>query len=319
MSTATQLKRFEQLVLIREAEERIRREYHRDEMKTPVHLGIGGEGITVGVAAAAPSGTPMFGSYRNHALFLTLTDDVNAFFAEMYGRVTGVARGKAGSMHLMSPAHGLVVTSAVVGTTLPVAAGAALAHTYRGSRAPVVSFFGDGATEEGVFWETLNFAVLKRLPLLFVCEDNELAIHTPRGERQGFASLTRVAAEMGCHVADGDGADTDAVAAATGAALAQMAADGRPALLRFTYLRRLEHVGPREDFDAGYREAPSDADWRDRDPVARYESQLRAAGATADQIAAIRASVCARIDTAVVNARASAFADAADLRTDVTA
>lgn len=319
MSVTESLKRFEQLVRIREAEEGIRREYDRDEMKTPVHLGIGGEGITVGVAAAVPPGTPMFGSYRNHALFLTLTNDLESFFGEMYGRATGVARGKAGSMHLMSPANGLVVTSAVVGTTLPIAAGAALAHQYRGSDAPVVSFFGDGATEEGVFWETINFAVLKRLPLLFVCEDNELAIHTPRRDRQGFASLTRVVAEMGCAVAEVDGADVDAVATAAQALLAQMEAERRPALLRCTYLRRLEHVGPREDFDAGYRAAPTDDEWRERDPVARCEAQLLGAGVAPTTIDTIRATERRRVEAAIAHARAAAFASPSELWTDVTA
>ena len=175
---------YRKLMLARCAEERIRQEYSQDEMKTPVHLGIGQEAIPVGVCAAVPPGTKFFGTYRNHALFLALTEDTDRLFGELYGKLTGTAKGKAGSMHLAAPAEGLLATSAVVGTTIPVAVGVALANQYRQSDGLVVSFFGDGAVEEGVFWESLNFACLKKLRLLFVCEDNGLAIHTPTDQRQ---------------------------------------------------------------------------------------------------------------------------------------
>src|SRR3972149_8100157 len=116
---------YTKLLLARKAEERICSEYSKNEMKTPMHLGIGGEAIPVGVCHCLPPGTKAFGTYRNHALYLAMTDDTDSFFAELYGKATGGAKGKAGSMHLSAPERGLVATSAVVGTTIPLAVGAA--------------------------------------------------------------------------------------------------------------------------------------------------------------------------------------------------
>src|SRR3990167_1866711 len=122
---------YKSLYLIRRVEERIRDLYFEDEMKTPMHMSMGGEAIAVGICQAAGSNSQMFGTYRSHALYLTKTMETDEFFAEMYGKATGVARGKAGSMHLASPEHGLMVTSAVVGTTLPWALGDAFAAKYQ--------------------------------------------------------------------------------------------------------------------------------------------------------------------------------------------
>ena len=210
------------LVLARRADERIREEYFEDEMKTPVHLGIGGEGIAVGVCHCLPEGSQTFGTYRNHALYLALTEDTDGFFAELYGKSTGAGKGKVGSMHMASPEHGLMVTSAVVGTTIPVAVGVALANRYRGSDNLVVVFFGDGAVEEGVFWESMNFACLHRLRILFVCEDNGLAIHTPSEERQGFRSIEEGIAGFKCQSAVADGSDAREVVSATRRMLQRM-------------------------------------------------------------------------------------------------
>ncbi len=144
--------------LIRECEERIRKEYATDEIKTPVHLGIGAEAISVGIVASMPAGTKYFGTYRNHALYLAVGGSLEEFWGELYGKETGCAKGKAGSMHLSAPSQGLLVTSAVVGTTIPLAVGASLSNKYLGKNDYTVAFFGDGATEEGVFHESLNFA-----------------------------------------------------------------------------------------------------------------------------------------------------------------
>ena len=152
MERGEALSLYRKLVLIRQAEEKIREEYLNDEMKTPVHLGIGAEGISVGVCHCLPEGSKTFGTYRNHALYLTMTGDVNGFFAELYGRLPGPGKGKAGSMHLSAPEQGLMATSAVVGTTIPLAVSAALAEAYKKGSGIAVVFFGDGAVEEGVFW-----------------------------------------------------------------------------------------------------------------------------------------------------------------------
>ena len=154
---------YRKLLLVRQVEEAIRTHYASDDMKTPVHLGIGGEAISVGVCHCLPAKASTFGTYRNHALYLAVTDDTDGFFAELFGKESGPGKGKAGSMHLCRPDCGLMATSAVVATTIPLAVGAALANAYRKDSTPVAVFFGDGAVEEGVFWESVNFACLHRL------------------------------------------------------------------------------------------------------------------------------------------------------------
>ncbi len=309
---------YKKLLTARLAEEKIRQEYHGDEMKTPVHMGIGGEAIPVGVLHCLPKGTKTFGTYRNHALFLTATDgDTNSFFGEMYGKVTGPGKGKAGSMHLMAPEHGLMATSAVVGTTIPLAVGAALANSYKQSKENVVTFFGDGAVEEGVFWESLNFACLHRLRILFVCEDNDLAIHTPKSQRRGFPSLRATAKTFSCYTSEGDGTDVLEVIKLTKGVLKQMSRDPKPALLCLSYFRFLEHVGPKEDFDAGYRPKPSRQKLQRLDPVRRFERDLLRKDFVASELDAVQQEVRGRIDRSVQAARQAPFAPAEELFMDV--
>lgn len=316
---AEALQLYRTLWLVRGAEETIRREYAKDEMKTPVHLGIGQEAIAVGVWACMPPRTKAFGTYRNHALYLAMTQDTDGFFGELYGKVTGPGKGKAGSMHLTAPAHGLLATSAVVGTTIPVAVGAALANQYRGTQDLVVSFFGDGAVEEGVFWESLNFACLKRLRILFVCEDNGLAIHTPTSQRQGFRSIPEALTGFNLHAASGEGSNLLDVIAVTRDTLARMADDPKPGFLHLPYFRFLEHVGPREDFDAGYRPAPISEERARLDPVAGFERELCRNGCTPSELAAIRTAVDAQLAASVRAAREAPFPPPSELSTDVWA
>jgi len=316
---AEALRLYRTLMLVRLAEERIREEYAKDAMKTPVHLGIGQEGIVVGICHCLPPRTKTFGTYRNHALYLAMTQETDGFFAELYGKVTGPGKGKAGSMHIASPDHGLCATSAVVGTTIPLAVGAALANAYRGSSDLVATFFGDGAVEEGVFWESVNFACLRRLRVLFVCEDNGLAIHTPTAQRQGFRSIPEAVKAFDCHVMSGDGSDLMGVIGSTRRVLQQMDEEPKPGFLHFTYFRFLEHVGPREDFDAGYRQRPSAAERARLDPVAHFERLLGQNGCSASELAEIRAALEAQIARSIQRAHEAPFPPPAELYTDVWA
>ena len=167
---------------IQEAEEKIIALYGLDEMKTPMHLSTGGIGnwgqipISVGVIAAMPK-APVVSSYRSHAAFLAKTQDFKHFWQEMYG----YGEGRQGSMHLCLPAKDHLLSTAIVGTQIPVALGIAF------SRGPTICFLGDGATEGGVFWESMNLASLWKLPVLFVLEDNGLAMDSPKKDRHSFS------------------------------------------------------------------------------------------------------------------------------------
>jgi len=258
---------YRKLYLIRRSEELIIKHYKENEMKTPMHMSMGEEAIVVGVVAALQKRDQVFGTYRSHGLYLAKTADADKFFAELYGKVTGSARGRAGSMHLASPKKNMMLTSAVVGTTIPAAVGASLANKFLKNQRVVAAFFGDGAINEGVFWESLNFACLKKLPILFVCEDNNFSIHSPLAERIGYKSIVQVVSRFYCHVADSDTTDVFEIYRITQEMIKKMKQTGRPGFLHLKYYRYLEHVGVEEDFHFGYRSRQEFLKWKRVDPL----------------------------------------------------
>ena len=178
---------------IRLVEQRIAELYPTDLIQSPVHLSIGQEAVAVGVCANLQVDDWVFINYRGHAFYLAKGGPLPEFFAELMGRRTGLSKGKAGSMHLAAPEVGVIGASAVVASTISHAVGAALAAKIRRQSGRIfVANFGDGATEQGVFHESLNFASLHRLPVLFLCEDNGLAVHSSVRERQSY-DLKRLA------------------------------------------------------------------------------------------------------------------------------
>ena len=187
---------YKALYRIRRVEEEIARVYPSDRIKSPVHLSIGQEAVSVGVCEALRPQDIVFGTYRGHALYLAKGGALKPMLAELYGKATGCARGKGGSMHLISLEAGMMGASAVVGTTIANAVGYAYALRLQRQEAIVASFFGDGATEEGVFGESLNFAALKRLPILFVCE-NLLRHRRLRAWRDSLSYANRSASLYG--------------------------------------------------------------------------------------------------------------------------
>jgi pyruvate dehydrogenase E1 component alpha subunit len=304
---------FRKLTLIRQTQEAIIREYTKDEMKTPVHLGIGLEGVSVGLAHSLPPNTKSFGQLRNHGQYLALTGETDAFFGELYGRVTGTGGGKAGSMHLSSPGRGLISTSGIVASTIPLAVGAGFVAKYNGTDGVAVAMFGDAAIEEGEYWDAFNFACLHGLRVLFVCEDNDLAIHTWGADRRGFDSIVAVMREFRCYAFDEDGSDVLAVIEIVKTALNLMRRDPKPAFLRFGVYRFLEHVGSNTDYHIGYRAKPTDDELRDRDPLLKYERYLRGRGVSEVRIQEIRAQIEHQIETSIAKARTAPFPTEADL------
>src|SRR5271165_574356 len=231
------------LYRIRRVEEEIARVYPTDKIKSPVHLSIGQEAVSVGVCAALQPRDIVFGTYRGHALYLAKGGNLKAMVAELFGRATGCTKGKGGSMHLIDPEHGVMGMSAVVGTTIANAAGYAYALKVRRSDAVVVSFFGDGATEEGVFAETLNFAVLKQLPILFVCENNGYAIHTPQARRQGRTDICARAEGYGLPCERLDGNDVCGMLLRATEVIETIRRSAGPWFFEVSTYRWREHVG----------------------------------------------------------------------------
>jgi TPP-dependent pyruvate/acetoin dehydrogenase alpha subunit len=270
----TQTRLYRSLRLIRRLEEEVARIYPSDKIKSPVHLSIGQEAVAVGVCDPLRSDDIVSGTYRSHASYIAKGGDLNGMMAELYGKATGCAGGKAGSMHLIDMNHNIMGSSAVVGTTVPIALGQAFAMKRRNKDTVVVAFFGDGATEEGVFHESLNFAALKKLPVLFVCENNQFAIHQPLSKRWATNRLCERVETYGMpahHIAD---SNVETIRETTATLLEGVRAGDGPAFIECMTYRWREHVGPDEDYDDGYRERGDMVTWRDKDEVARLGALL---------------------------------------------
>ena len=248
---------------IRRVEQTIATLYPSDVIRSPIHLSLGQEAVSVGVCAALRPTDKVMGSYRCHALYLAKGGSLPAMIAELMGKATGCTGGWGGSMHLVDPDAGLMATSAVVASTIPLAVGYAYAEKYIHKRDTVVAcFFGDGALEEGAWHEAANFAAVKRLPVVFVCEDNELAVHVARDQRQpcGLVTPTLQAAAHGMRYQFLDvecAADPAEVHECAAQAVGTARAGGGPQFLHCHLIRWAEHVGPGEDWGFGYRKKPT--------------------------------------------------------------
>ncbi len=305
---------YQSLKLIRRVEEAVAEIYPTDKIKSPVHLSIGQEAVAVGVCDVLRADDVVSGTYRGHATYLAKGGDVDAMLAELYGKSGGCALGKGGSMHLIGMEHGILGTSAVVGSTVPIACGYAFALKREGKSRVVAAFHGDGATEEGAFWESLNFAALHKLPILFVCENNGYAIHEPLEKRWAVMDLCAKVAAFGLPVIKIDDGCVFAIRAATEAAIGRMRAGEGPQFMECKTYRWREHVGPADDHSVGYRpRAPLEA-WQRNDQVVRLAAMVEP-----KRRAEIDAAIEHRIKSAIAYAEASPVAPDEELMNHVFA
>lgn len=303
---------YQKLYLVRQTTEAIRREYPNDQIKTPVHLSMGEEAIIVGVCHAIGEQGQFCGTYRNHGLYLSLTSETDRFLAELYGKQTGASGGKAGSMHLTAPSAGLIATSAVVGTTIPIAVGAAIANEMLGNDKIVVVFFGDGALDEGAFWESFNAACLWKLPIIFVCEDNGFAPHTTIKERQGYSSIHEVISKYNCTVFQDKTTDVESIYRLACKSHYLSRHHKSPVFLHLQYYRYLEHVGINEDFHCGYRTRAEFEEWYKVDPVNLQRDRLIKRGLKS-AVVLIESKIQEQIERSITLAKDAPFPEKADL------
>lgn len=311
--TRLRLSFYKKLFLIRRSEEFIIKYYSQQDMKTPMHMSMGQEAIAVGVCHALADGDQVFATYRSHAVFLAKTCDTDQFFGEMYGKVTGCARGKAGSMHLAAPEKGLMCTSAVVASGLPVAVGAAFAHKRKKNGLIACTFFGDGAVDEGVFWESLNLACVTKVPVLFVCEDNGLAVHTHRESRHGFRSIPDIVSQFRCSVFQSDSTDVEVIHELARAAVGSIKETGWPSFLHLKCYRYLEHVGIADDFSEGYRSREEFEEWNSRDCVAVLRDKLLKDGVSERYLMRMEEQIEEQIEQSIRQAKRAPFPTSEEL------
>lgn len=270
---------YKRMSLIRRLELRIAEIYHTDAIKSPVHLSVGQEAIAVGVCDPLEKTDIISNTYRCHATYLAKGGDLHAMMAELYGKETGCAGGKAGSMHLIDMQNGVLGASAVVGTTISIAAGYALAMQMEakqtGYQRIVVSMFGDGGTEEGCFYETINFAALHKLPIIFVCENNRLAIHTPIEKRWANERLCERVATYDIETHKIDDGDVFRIRETMARAIHPIRKQKQgPIFIECATYRWLEHVGPRDDHSDSYRDQEEYRHWQENDQVTRLGKML---------------------------------------------
>lgn len=299
---------------IRRVEERIAAAYADQEMRCPTHFCIGQEAPPVGVSAHLRRDDLAFSGHRSHGHYLAKGGDLRAMLAELHGRVDGCAAGRGGSQHLIDLEAGFVASAPILAGTVPIAVGAAWAAQRRGEDRVSVVYFGDGATEEGSFHEALNYAGVHRLPVIFVCENNLYSVHSAMDVRQPDRPVADLGPAHGMPGAHIDGDDVAAVWSAAAAAVARARSGGGPTLIECMTYRWLEHCGPNEDDQLGYRAADEVAAFREKDPLRRSEAALRASGVW-DAEAADRAAAAVEteIDAAFAFAKASPHPDPATL------
>jgi TPP-dependent pyruvate/acetoin dehydrogenase alpha subunit len=279
MSTMTnehpQLGLFRSMLRIRMIEEAIADRYAEQEMRCPVHLSIGQEAAVVGACSALRKTDKVVTTHRCHGHYLAKGGDLRRMMAEIYGRDAGCCGGRGGSMHLFDDDAGIAVSQPIVGSSIPVGVGIALAFQQAQKNDVAMICLGDAATEEGVFHESLNFAALKKLPAVFFVENNYFSVYTHLSDRQPVRPISNMALGHGMASAQVDGNDVLAVQEAVTAAVTRARAGEGPSLIVADTYRFREHCGPLFDDDLGYR-SPEEVDhWKQREPLERFRQDLR--------------------------------------------
>tara|TARA_Y100000589_G_scaffold328211_1_gene371810 strand:+ start:731 stop:1723 length:993 start_codon:yes stop_codon:yes gene_type:complete len=261
---------------IRMVEERIAEEYPQSQIRCPTHLSIGQEGVPAALSTLISHDDFAVSTHRGHAHYLSKGGDLNRMIAELFGKRTGCSGGKGGSMHLIDKEKGFMGTSAIVGNSIPLGVGLALSIKLQEKNNICCIFIGDGAIEEGVFYESLNFAVLRNLPVLFICENNLYSVYTPLSERQPKGrSIHSLAKAIGANVAHGDGNNVLAAKDQLSEIINEIR-NGKSKVwfIEFDTYRWREHCGHKYDNHIGYRDEEEFLLWKRRDPIEIFKKEI---------------------------------------------
>lgn len=275
MSYKINFRLFSKLVRIRKIEEFIAKKYSEFKMRCPVHLSIGQEAIPVGICSNLKKSDQLFSAHRSHAHYLAKGGNLKKMISELYGKKNGCVSGKGGSMHLLDLEVGVLGAVPIVGSTIPIATGAAWANKIKKNNKIVVVFFGDGATEEGVFMESLDFASLKNLPILYVCENNKYSVYSRINSRQSSKrKITNISKSLGIKSKKIPGNDTIKIFKETRKIINQIRKGAGPRLIELNTYRTLEHCGPNNDDHLNYRPIKEINLWKKNCPIKKLRNDL---------------------------------------------
>lgn len=311
---------YQKMLRIRRVEEAVADAYKDQQMKCPVHLSIGQEAVPVGICEYLSIEDRVYSTHRCHAHYLAKEGGIYEMIAELHGKVTGCARGKGGSMHLVDHKKGMMGSSALVAGTIPLAVGSAMAFSLAKKPLVSIAFFGDGATEEGIFYESLNFAALRKLPVIFACENNTYATYSHQSARQATTTIHRRALAFDIPAENVDGNNIEAIYAASGRAVERARSGQGPTLLEFATYRYRDHVGPAYDYEIGYRTKAEVDAWMAKCPITQYGIQLKQEGILTDaEQQAMEAALKTEIEQAFIGAKNDPTPDPKEIFTDIYA
>lgn len=268
------LQMYTTMLRIRMLEEKVVEMLFSNEIKCPVHLYIGEEAVATGVCATLQKKDYAFGTYRSHGFYIAKGGSLGSLMSELLGKETGCSRGRGGSMHVVAPEIGILGTTAIVGGIIPLAVGAAMATKMRNENRIVVCFFGDGATDEGVFYESINFASLKKLPIIFICENNHYSTHLPLRYRQPADNIYQRVEDFKIPSVRIDGNDVIKTYQATKDAIKHLKRKEGPFFIECETYRWRAHVGPWEDIGVGFRTKEEVEGWIKKCPIKNLEEKL---------------------------------------------
>jgi len=262
------------MLRIQKVELKIAELNHEDEMKTPVHFCLGQEAIAAGVCLNLNSDDHVFSNHRCHGHYIAKKGDLKAMVAELYNRETGCSKGRGGSMHLIDTSVGLLGTSSIVGGCIPIATGSALASLLKKTNRVSVAFFGDAAVEEGVIYESINFAMLKKLPVVYICENNFYSVFSHLNKRQASDDIYRRFEGLGIPSYRVDGNNVIEVYRTAGQAIDNARQGGGPSFIEARTYRLKDHHGTGSGVEVGYRTQKEVDEWASKCPVKHFERFL---------------------------------------------
>ena len=306
-------KMYKTMLTIRKFEEKVGDFVLEEKVKTPCHLYVGEEAIAAGTAAALNSNDYIFGNHRSHGHYIAKGGDIKKLAAEIFCKKTGCSKGKGGSMHIVAPEVGVLGTPPIVAASIPIAVGAALSASLRKNDRVSVSFFGDGAVNEGVFYESLNFASLRKLPVIFVCENNSYATHMPSAKILANTNIARKADAFRIPGITIDGNDAITVYKAVKEAVERARKGKGPSLIECKTYRWRGHVGPDDNIQGRHTDIRPREElekWIKKDPIKRIELVLNIGNEEKEEI--LR-EIKNKINEAVIFAENSPYPQEEDL------
>jgi len=306
---------YRSMLRLQKVELRVAELYHQDEMKTPVHLCLGQEAIAAGVCLNLTKDDRVFSNHRGHGHYLAKGGDLKAMIAELYNRETGCSRGRGGSMHLIDTSVGVLGTSSIVGGCIPIATGAALSSVIQKDNRVSVAFFGDAAIEEGVIYESINFAMLKTLPIIYVCENNFYSVFSHLSKRQPADEIYRRFEGFAIPSYRVDGNNVIEVYTVARKAIDNARRGGGPSFIECRTYRTRDHHGPGSGVEVGYRTQQEVDEWAARGPVESFQQfMLEQNIVTTGEVEKLAGAIDREVDGAFKFAQDSPLPDGDDIQ-----